>query len=271
MGWLKMFLRGNSSKINVMKKIISIALLVLGFISCRKDNLSDSKGSARLTLRLTDSPALYDKVNIDIIGANAIIEDSIIKLDVHTGIYNLLDFVNGKDTLIVDQQVPSGMLSQVRLILGDNNTVLTSTGQYDMKTPSAQQSGLKLNVHTSITQGIAYEYVIDFDAARSIVRTGNGGFILKPVLKVAVKAVSGAIAGIIFPAEAKPVIYAISSDLDSVSTTSDVLSGNYMFTGLAAGIYKLSFAPQSPFKDTTLLNISVQIAMVTKLDTLKFK
>ncbi len=43
-----------------------------------------------------------------------------------------------------------------------------------MKTPSAQQSGLKLNVHEEFLQGVAYEYIIDFDAARSIVKTGNG-------------------------------------------------------------------------------------------------
>lgn len=252
--------------------IILILFLAASLFGCQQDKIADSdKGSARLIFRLTDSPASYDKVNIDIIGAQAIMNDSIINLDVQAGIYNLLDFVNGKDTVIVDQQIPSGKISQIRLILGENNSVMTGNQSYDLKTPSAQQSGLKLNIQADLLRGIAYEYIIDFDAARSIVETGNGKFILKPVLKVSTKAVSGAIEGVISPVKARPLIYAISAQLDSVSSFSDTLSGNFMFRGLASGIYKLSFLPKSPYKDTTLQNISVITSTITRLDTLKFK
>ncbi len=96
-------------------------------------------------------------------------------------------------------------------------------------------------------------------------------FILKPVIKVFTKSVSGAIEGIVSPAKAKPLIYAISAQLDSVSAYSDTTSGKFMFKGLAEGVYKLNFLPQSPFKDSTLMNISVKTGLVTKLDTLKFK
>jgi|WetSurMetagenome_2_1015567.scaffolds.fasta_scaffold00989_17 hypothetical protein len=251
--------------------IILIIISTAALFSCKKDNASDNSQTARLTFRLTDAPASYDKVNIDIVGAQAIINDSIINLEVNAGIYNLLDFVNGKDTVIVDQQIPAGVLSQIRLILGDNNSLMSVAETFDLKTPSAQQSGLKLNVHADFLQGIAYEYIIDFDAARSIVNTGNGKFILKPVLKVFTKAVSGAIKGVISPLEARPLIYAISEQLDSVSASADTLSGNFMFRGLTEGIYKLSFLPLSPYNDTTLQNIKVTTSVVTKLDTLKFK
>jgi len=59
--------------------------------------------------------------------------------------------VNGKDTLLVTDEIPSGMLSQIRLILGENNSVMVDSIVYDIKTPSAQESGLKLNVHQDIT------------------------------------------------------------------------------------------------------------------------
>jgi len=256
-----------------MKKLIVLGLfLTLGLYNCRKDNTNDiSNGSSRLVFRLADAPAAYDKVNIDIIGASAIINDSTVDLDVNAGIYNLLDFANGKDTVIVDQEIPSGTLSQIRLKLGDNNSLIIGKGTYAMKTPSAQQSGLKLNVHADFLQGVAYEYIIDFDAARSIVKTGNSKFILKPVLRVFTKAVSGAIEGAVSPAKAKPLIYAISAQLDSISTSADTISGNFKFRGLPAGTYKLSFLPVSPYRDTTLQNISVKTGVVTKLDILKLK
>ena len=262
-----------SFKVNDMRNPVVLSLiLVLGLFSCKKDNTTDNTdGSSRLVFRLADAPATYDKVYIDIVGASAIINDSIVNLDVHAGIYNLLDFANGKDTVIVDQEIPSGTLSQIRLILGENNSLVIGKGSYDMKTPSAQQSGLKLNVHADFLQGVAYEYIIDFDAARSVVRTGNGKYILKPVLRVFTKAVSGAIEGVVTPAKAKPLIYAISSQLDSISTSADTISGNFKFRGLAAGTYKLSFLPVSPYRDTTLQNVIVKTGVVTKLDILKLK
>jgi len=252
-----------------MKKLsFYILVLVVALSGCNQDN---NPGPATLTFRLTDAPASYDKVNIDIVGAQAIIDGTPIDLEVKAGIYNLLDLANGKDTVIVDQQIPSGELSQIRLILGENNTIQTGTEIFDLTTPSAQQSGLKLNVHETFSQGVAYEYIIDFDVARSIVTTGSGKYILKPVIKVFTKAVSGAIEGVVYPVKAKPLIYAISAQLDSASAYADTTSGKFMFRGLVEGKYKLSFLPKSPYKDTTVLNVSVNTGVITKLDTLKFK
>jgi hypothetical protein len=227
--------------------------------------------SPRLTFRLTDAPAAYDKVYIDIIGAQAIIDEKSIDLEVKTGIYNLLDFTNGKDTVIVDQQIPEGQLSQIRLILGANNTLNIGVQSVGLTTPGAQQSGLKLNVQANFIKGVAYEYIIDFDAARSIVKTGNSKYILKPVIKVFTKSVSGAINGVVFPAKAKPLIYAISAQLDTVSTLTDTISGKFMFRGLPSGTYNLKFSPVSPYRDSTLRNILVNTGVVTQLDTMKFK
>jgi hypothetical protein len=251
-----------------MKKLYFLILFsAIALASCNKDNSTEPP---RLTFRLTDAPAAYDKVNIDIVGVQAIIDGKTIDLQVNTGIYNLLDLANGKDTVLVDQQIPEGRLSQIRLILGSNNTIVVNGQTIDLTTPSAQQSGLKLNVQADFLQGIAYEYIIDFDAARSIVETGNGNPILKPVIRVFTKAVSGAIEGVVSPAKAKPLIYAISASLDSLSVYADTTSGKFMFRGLTEGNYKLRFLPVSPFKDSTLYNVSVTTGLVTKIDTLKF-
>ncbi len=56
-----------------------------------------------------------------------IVNDSLIELGTNQGIYNLLEFVNGQDTLIVDEDIPSGYISQIRLVLGENNTVMVDS------------------------------------------------------------------------------------------------------------------------------------------------
>jgi len=255
-----------------MKKA-GLVILVLAAVlsSCQESTDTTGAGSTRLTFRLTDAPALYDKVNIDIVGAEVIIDGNKISLDVNEGVYNLLDFTNGKDTVLVDQEIPAGELSQIRLLLGENNTIEKGEVSHELTTPSAQQSGLKLNIHSTFEKGIAYEYVIDFDAAKSIVTTGSGKYILKPALRVFTKSISGALEGVVSPASAKPLIWAISSALDSLSSNADTLSGRFAFKGLPGGTYKLSILPVAPYNDTLLTNIVVNTGSVTKLDTIKLK
>lgn len=255
-----------------MRKLLLLAVLLLLVVTgCRKDTNDFGDGTSLLAFRLVDAPGDYDEVNVNIIGLQVIINDSIVDLEVNEGVYNLLDFVNGKDTLLVEEQVPSGKLSQIRLILGPDNSLVIGDDTYELKTPSAQQSGLKLNVHADFMQGVAYEYVIDFDAARSIVETGNGKFILKPVLRMFTNSVSGAIKGVISPVTSKPLIHAISEAKDTTSALTDPLTGRFMFRGLPAGKYKVSFLLQDPFRDTLLNGIEVRNGVVTSLDTIKFK
>ena len=85
------------------------------------------------------------------------------------------------------------------------------------------------------------------------------------------EAASGAAEGVVFPASARPMIYAISEADDTSTAFADTLSGEFMFRGLPAGNYNLEFMPLSPFSDTTLKNILIETGKVTSIDTLKFK
>jgi hypothetical protein len=252
-----------------MKKLLtalSIIAFFFGFYSCEEDS-----NSTNLKISLTDAPGEFQEVNIDIMGIEVIINDTKIELETEAGIYNLLDFVNGKDTLLADQPVPPGTISQIRLILGDNNTVKVNDEVFPLTTPSAQQSGLKLNVHENFEPSFAYEYTIDFDAARSIVRTGHNSYILKPVLRVFTEAVSGAIKGIVDPAEAKPVIYAINADNDTITTSADTISGNFAFLGMPADLYDLQFIPDTATAYDTLKieGVIVNTGEIKDLGTVK--
>ena len=53
-----------------------------------------------------------------------------------------------------------------------------------MDTPSAQQSGLKINLNKILVQDSLNDVLLDFDANESVVEKGNGGYSLKPVVRV---------------------------------------------------------------------------------------
>lgn len=154
------------------------------FFACKKDVVPDS--STQLHIYLTDGPGDYQEVNVDILEVRVKTDDDTsqwLTLPTNAGVYNLLNFQNGLDTLIALGPVPPVILREVRFLLGPNNSVMIDSVLYDLDTPSAEQSGLKIKVDKSLALGLD-SLTVDFDAAKSIVETGNGKYILKPVLKV---------------------------------------------------------------------------------------
>jgi len=250
-----------------LKIFIGVSLVLLAGIliaSCSEDS-----NTARLEIRLTDAPGDYEEVNIDIqevkVHASEGEQSSGWQtLDINEGIYNLLDFTNGLDTLLGSAELPAGKVSQIRLILGDNNTLKQNDQVYDLTTPSAQQSGLKLNVQAMLTEGVTYSILLDFDVARSIVRTGNGKYLLKPVIRAIAEATSGAIEGTVSIPQSTPAVYAIHEQ-DTVGTSFANDLGKFMIKGIPAGTYTLSFAPATGYIIEDLAGVVVTTGSVTKV------
>ena len=252
-------------RVTVFGFLISLALLTT---SCNND-----PGTATLQVRLTDAPGDYDEVNIDIqdvqVNSDASSNSGWKSLDVkRKGVYNLLKLTNGLDTLLGDIQLPEGSVNQIRLVLGTNNTIKVSGISYPLSTPSAQQSGLKIQIHTELKAGVVYSILLDFDAAKSIVKTGGGDFKLKPVIRSIVEAESGAIKGIISPVAASPAVYAINGQ-DTVATSfADQLSGKFLLKGVPAGTYTIRFAPGTGYVASTKSSVAVTVGSVTDLGTI---
>ena len=226
----------------------------------------DGARNARLEVRLTDAPGDYEAVNIDIVGVEVHSSEGggWQSLDVAAGVYNLLDLTNGLDTLLGAIDLPPGELSQIRLVLGDNNSITVDGQTYDLSTPSGQQSGLKLNVHTNLVAGLTYTMVLDFDAARSIVLTGNGKYILKPVIRVITTATSGGIAGSVSNPASTPAVFAIIAP-DTLGSTFADSTGHFMINGLPAGVYTVSFSPAAGYTIADRTGVIVTVGNITDL------
>ncbi len=94
---------------------------------------------------------------------------------------------------------------------------------------------------------------MDFDAARSIVTTGNGSYILKPVIRTVLNAAGGSIAGVVMPYEFRTAVFAIQGTDTLAGTLTDAL-GNYLIRGLNAGSYTVSYAPTNAEYDISRTN-----------------
>ena len=251
-----------------MKKVnylfLGIMMVSLSLLSCMKDN---SSTKAKISIKMTDAPGPYNAVYIDLQGVEIKgTNNNLVLLNVNKGIYNLLDLTNGKDTLIGTGNLDAGSVEQIRLILGSNNTVLVDNVSYPLSTPSAEQSGLKLQVHQTLEGGVEYSILLDFDANQSIVKTGNGVYKLKPVIRTIQTAISGSIKGKISPIGSLDIVTA-TSVLASYSSVVNA-KGDFMIKGLPAGIYSVTITPLLPALPFIQTNVTVTTGVSTDIGTI---
>lgn len=241
------------------------SLITLVMFSC------GDKDDARIEVSLTDEPGDYEAVNIDIQDVQINRTEEVggwESLDMENqGVFNLLDLTNGMDRLLGTLYLGPGKISQIRLTLGTNNTILINGDTKPLVTPSAQQSGLKINIDQNLEEGVTYRILLDFDVAKSIVARGNGVYALKPVIRAIVESTSGSISGSVVPVQSNPAVYAIAGT-DTVGTTFADEDGHFLLRGIAAGLYRVSLAPKTGYKTRNLDQVQVTTGVVTNLGEL---
>ncbi len=255
-------------------RLTSLFVILLSFylMSC-----GDESGSASVQVVMVDAPAAYEAVNISIedvkykVGSDTSDGGTWTSLEGFTpATYDLLTLTNGEEAFLGELEMGQGTLGQIRLILGSENSLTIDGQEHELKVPSGSKSGLKLNIHEEVLEGVSYKLVLDFDAAKSIVASGNSGnYNLKPVIRASMEAQSGAISGIYSPAEVSSVIYAII-DTDSISTYPDE-DGSFLIRALEPGNYAVAVVPDeaSGYTAETVSNVEVTAGSVTEMDTVK--
>lgn len=240
-----------------MKKLF----LFLGVISSLLISCNDDDTGANETytykVRMTDAPAAYDAVLIDVQGVEVKASNgTTFTLDTQAQVYDLLELSNGFSVEIASDQINEANISQVRLILGNDNSVVIDGQTYPLSTPSAQQSGLKINVNQTLSANVDNTLLLDFDAHQSIVNEGNGSYSLKPVIRVIDVQTSGSIKGSISIAGISATVTAVSSTgVEYTTIVND--QGEFTISGLASGDYTVIITPEVPYLPTTLNNVEV--------------
>jgi hypothetical protein len=239
---------------------------------------SDTAGSTgTLRLALTDAPACgYDAVNVTVIKVR--VNQSSAAGDGDPGWseitlpaplrVNLLTLTNGVLQELGQMPLPVGKYTQLRLVLASNtgaqplvNSVIPMGGtEVALKTPSGQQSGVKANINIDIAANQMADFVLDFDACKSIVTAGNSGqYLLKPVVSVIPRFISGVL-GYVQPG----VTVSLQQQGEVVRATVPDATGRYLLQPVAPGTYTLVLS--APGRTTAVVTrVPVASGTVTSL------
>ena len=258
-----------------LSKILVIAMVV-SLAACNKENESgdpsgnNPKSDPVLSVKIVDAPANYDAVNIEVLAIRARIDSTWTNLPVENpGVVNLLELTNGNSLLLVgDTSLSPGVLTELRLLLGENNTVVVDGQSYYMQTPSGQSSGYKIKMEPqNLEEGGIYNLVVDFDVSQSVHQTGNGKYMLKPVVRGYLETAVGGIAGILVPPAGAYYVEAVNIN-DTAGTMIDTITGEFLIGTALPGSYDVTFFASPGYSDTTLFGVPVIAGQVTQMDTL---
>lgn len=266
---------------NLIKKLFFFLSCISIIASCNSnDNDTSTEGSSFISVKLMDDPGDYEHVYIDVVDVMVKVNDNSDgengwqSIDaINAGIYDLLELTGGVNVILADDyEVPSGTLNQIRLILGEDNSVVIDGETYPLQTPSAQQSGLKIQVNQELDPLISYTFLLDFDVDESIVEAGNSGnIILKPVIRASLEEETGAIIGTVVAPE--DVQVEVSTELNGDTISAYVNDdGSFALVGLLEGTYDVVFTPDpdSELDVIVVEDVNVTVGNVTDIGEISF-
>jgi len=263
-----------------MKNIIRFALLAIFitsfiFYSCQKEagsiDITNPDKPHAVTIFLTDHQTpVFDSVFIDLqkleikLSDDSLANGGWVNLSIRPGVYNILRFRNGLDTLFATGTIPNARLKKIKLTLGSQNSVVKDGVRSSLRLHDNDRE-VMIDVSAAnfeITSSGQVLFWIDFDASQSIQvdNSGSGnnnGYRLRSHIKIFTRRSSGSIEGRVLPRQADALVMAINGT-DTTTAIPEDDRGEFKIVGLNAGTYKVFIDGQNGYNDTTINNVIIR-------------
>ncbi len=272
------------------KHVLLAAIMVIAgsflITACNKNSSAEvnTAGKQQLSLYLTDGPGLFDKVLIDIRSVKVLVDTSSNtrdqddedwddrgmhddkngssfiweNLNITPGIYDILKFRNGADTLLASSGIAKGFIRLIKIEIGTNNSLVKDSISYPVSLPARALNYVLIKLKGEECE----EYLpgkarlwLDFDITRSIIQENNNQFILRPVFHFFTVNSTGSIKGKVLPHDGFAVV-TVFNTTDTAYALPDK-EGHFKLRGLKNGTYSVFFNASNGYRDTTINNVQV--------------
>jgi hypothetical protein len=272
-------------------KVVTIAAAIVACswpISCGM--FSPLPGTGTLKLMVTDKPFPVDMITeaaikitrIEMRKAGGDPSAAFVTIFDGERMVDLLDLRNGRMDLLAEADIPAGSYDQMRLIVTDGKISLTDGREFDLKVPSGEETGIKLNFNVEIAEGEDNVLLLDVDLTRAFSAIPSGhiddvstirSFQFHPSLAMRLIRMleAGKIIGTITDDTPAPIaaaqVAAFDEDDTEVSSTMTETDGTFVLMGLHTGTYRVDITADG-FEAMTIMDVNVTAEETTDLGTI---
>nr|HPO49160.1 DUF4382 domain-containing protein [Spirochaetota bacterium] len=203
-----------------------------------------------LKVSLTDAPAAdFSKVEVNFDKVEVAMSSSSnaewLTINEDGGVIDLLALNNGKLQELGVKNLEPGQYNQIRIAVSSVSITLKDGTVVDSSKVHLASDSIKLVKPFTLTKGITTELVVDFDAARSITKTGTTpsqySYTMTPVTRLAIVKETGNIKGNVTPIANKTITVTAFQNGSTTAYAGTVCdaSGDWTIGYLEPGTYDL--------------------------------
>ncbi|MFK7780875.1 DUF4382 domain-containing protein [Psychroserpens sp.] len=163
-----------------------IALVLLS--SCSKEEDSDYIENSLVNVKLVGTETQLNRLNLEILDVQLrILEDETspnawLSLNtINTGIHDLTNFTDNQFITLVDfEQVPAEFIYNIKLVLGNDNSVVKNHVEYIVDIESEYNNSSVNVLEKQLVENKLYEFTIELDIDESIKFPSQNEAVLTP-------------------------------------------------------------------------------------------
>lgn len=166
------------------------SILFLIFLSsCSKEHETETfENSSLISVKLQGTQSVLSRANIEILDVQfQVLEDETdsnawLSLNsVNLGIHDLSDLTGNDVVTLVDfEEIPTGFIYSVKLVLGDENSVVKNGVEYSLVMAQGCDYQSTNIVSKQLETNTLYDFLIEFDIDRSVEFSSQGNVQLNP-------------------------------------------------------------------------------------------
>jgi hypothetical protein len=163
-----------------LMKLALISLFAIGIGGCDKNN---DNGMSTVNANMKSIPSSnYQAVKVEVTEIQIHNDATGWEIiDVPDQIYDLQLLQNNATVALGNIKMETGTITQVRMVLGNENSIMVNGVNSPLSISSQDETGLKVNVSQKLERDRTYTLTLELDVNQSIV-SENNTYKLRPVL-----------------------------------------------------------------------------------------